>query len=158
VAPEVFVLENGDWGPKRLYGKVNAWNPSILLNVRCNYDIKLLTNGADTKNITFYVTAYHAKKQGQTHNLSAVLADGFAYHQAHPKAEYENSIWEEHRLLLFRLVNALNHEQELAAPMVISYLMGWGDVFRSHTYSPIYWSSFVSELKKTHAELSRPDQ
>jgi len=31
--------------------------------------------------------------------------------------------------MLFRLVNTVNHEQELAAPMVMSYLMGWGDTY-----------------------------
>jgi hypothetical protein len=154
VATQGFVNERGDWGPKRLYGYINAWNPAILVNARCNNDIKLLTNGGDTKNITFYVTAYAAKKQGHTHNLSAVLADGYAYHKMHAKPEYESSLRDMHRVLLFRLANALNREQELAAPLVVSYLMGWGDVFRSHSYSPIYWSSFVRQLKKVNGDLS----
>ena len=29
--------------------------------------------------------------------------------------------------MLFRIMNAVNREQELATPMVIAYLMGWGD-------------------------------
>ncbi|OCH89790.1 hypothetical protein OBBRIDRAFT_813030 [Obba rivulosa] len=78
---------------------------SILLNARCNNDGKLLTNGADTKNCTYYITKYALKKQLKHFNISAVMAKRYAYH----------------RLLLFCL--------ELAAPMVISYLMGWGDVY-----------------------------
>ena len=50
--------------------------------------------------------------------------------------------------MIFRLVHAINREQELAEPMVISYLMNWGDTYRSHHYSPIYWSSFVNILLK----------
>lgn len=50
------------------------------------------------------------------------------------------------RLLLFRLLHSINREQEIAAPMVDSLLMGWGDVYRSHHYSPIYWSTFKSAL------------
>jgi hypothetical protein len=36
--------------------------------------------------------------------------------------------------------------------------MGWGDVYRSHHYTPIYWSSFVGALLKIFPTLrkSRP--
>lgn len=152
-APEDFVTESGDWGPKRLYEFVNGWIPGILVNVRCNNDGKLLTNGGDTRNITFYTTVYAAKKQGKHHNLSAIMADGFTYHLEHPKPEYTDSLRDQQRLLLFRLVHAINREQELGAPMVISYLMGWGDVYCSHTYSPIFWSSFVGVLLKKFPQL-----
>ena len=153
-----FVTDTGVCGPKRLYGYINSWVPSILLNARCNNDGKFLTSGADTKNITFYVTSYAAKKQGKNYNMSAVMADGYAYHLEHPKPEYINSIRDQQRLLLFRLVNSINREQELAGPMVISYLMGWGDVFRSHTYSPIYWGSFTSALYVAFPQLSKRAQ
>lgn len=50
-------------------------------------------------------------------------------------------------------MQSINCEQELAAPMVMSYLMDWGDTFKSHSYSVIYWSSFVGTLLKTFPEL-----
>ena len=156
LADDDFVTETGLCGPKRLYGYINAWSPPLLLNARCNNDIKFLTNGGDTKNITFYVTSYAAKKQGKNHNMSAIMAQGFAYHLDHPKPAYVDDLRDQHRLLLFRLVNTINREQELAAPMVMSYLMGWGDVFRSHTYTPIYWSSVVGALCKMFPELRAP--
>ncbi|KAM6490373.1 hypothetical protein JOM56_014137 [Amanita muscaria] len=122
-------IKTGKWGPKRLYAYINGWVPGILVNARCNNDGKLLTNGGDTKNITFYVTSYAAKKQGKHFNLSAILADGFAFHLNHPRPEYIEDIRQNQRLLLFRLVHTINQEQELSAPMVMSYLMGWGDIF-----------------------------
>lgn len=155
VSDDDFVTKTSLCGPKRLYGYINAWVPSILINARCNNDGKFLTSGAETKNITFYVTSYAAKKQGKNYNVSAVMADGYAYHLDHPKPEYVDSIRDQQRLLLFRLVHSINREQELAAPMVISYLMGWGDVYRSHTYSPIYWGSFVGTLCVTFPEISQ---
>ncbi|KAI9069658.1 hypothetical protein FKP32DRAFT_1608308 [Trametes sanguinea] len=130
----------------RLYRYMNSWCPSILINARCNNDIKLLTNGRDTKNITFY-------KQGRNYNMSAVLASGFAYDMEHQNPNYAANLREKQRLLLFRLVNAINRQQELAAPMVMSYLMGWGDVKTSHTYSPLYWSSFAAALCRAHPSL-----
>jgi hypothetical protein len=150
-----YVLENGEWGPKRLYPFVNAWMPAILINGRCNNDIKLLLHGVDTKNITFYTTIYAAKKQGRNYNVSAILSDGYAYHIKHPNAEYMNDIRDNQRLLIFRLVHAINREQELAAAMVISYLMGWGDVFKSHKYSAIYWSTFFRAIVKTFPSLMK---
>ena len=132
---------------------MNGWVPAILINARCNNDGKLLTNGHDTKNVTYYVTTYAAKKQGRSYNPSAVFAKAFDYHIDHTQSQYVGQLKENARLLVFRSAHALNQEQELAAPMVISYLMGWGDVYRSHTYCPIYWSSFALEILQAFPNL-----
>ncbi|TFK88333.1 hypothetical protein K466DRAFT_489162 [Polyporus arcularius HHB13444] len=152
-AEDDYVKDDGRWGPKRLYRYMNGWIPSVLVHGRCNNDGKLLTNGADTKNITFYVSSYAGKKQAKNHNMSAILADGFAYDQLHKRNEYMNDIREQQRLLLFRLMNSINREQELAGPMVMSYLMGWSDVKTSHSYSPLYWSSFIAALFQVFPSL-----
>ena len=149
------MTEAGEWGPKQLYAFMNGWVPGILINARCNNDGKLLTNGSDTKNITFYITSYAAKKQGKNFNTSAALAQGYAYHLDHPNMEYLDSVQEGQQLLLFCIVQSINHEQELVAPMVISYLMGWGDILQSHSYSVIYWSSFVGALLRILPELKQ---
>ena len=62
---------------------MNGWNPAILLNGRCNNDMKLLTNGVQTRSLSFYTTSYVTKKQGKTHNMSAIMAKGYAYHLQH---------------------------------------------------------------------------
>jgi hypothetical protein len=134
---------------------MNGWNPSVLINARCNNDLKILTNGGDARNITFYVTSYATKKQAKTHSLSAIMAKGYNYHLSHPNHGYLDRIRDNQRLLFFRLVHAINREQELSGPLVISYLMGWGDVQRSHTYSPIHWSSFSGALLCEFPELKR---
>ena len=152
-AVDDFVMEAGKWGPKWLDGFINGWVPGILINARCNNNGKLLTNGADTKNITFYVTVYAAMKQRKIFNTLAVLTQGFAHNHDHPNVKYLDSIQDGQQLLLFWIVQGINCEQELAAPIIISYLMGWDDVFRSHSYSVIYWSSFVSALLKYFPDL-----
>ena len=153
-SPADVVDESGRWNQKRLYGYVNGWVPSILVNGRCNNDGKFLTNGNDTKNITFYVTTYAAKKQSQTHNLSAIMTKAYAYHLNHPNAEYLGDIQKNNELLLYRVASAMIYEQEIAAPMVMSYLMDWNDTFCSHHYTPVYWSSFMASLYRTHPDLS----
>lgn len=137
------VSETGEWACKHLYQFMNLWNLAVLLNLRCNNDIKLLMNGEDTKNITFYVTTYVAKKQSCSFNLMVLLADGYTFHTTHPNPKYLEDIRKNNRLLLFYLLNHINHEQELAAPMVVSYLMGWGNTYTSHTFSLIYWTQFA---------------
>ncbi|KAA1476553.1 hypothetical protein DENSPDRAFT_785185 [Dentipellis sp. KUC8613] len=153
IADDDIIEEGGRVQPKRLYGYINGWMPAILINVRCNNDAKVLTNGRETKNITFYTTGYAAKKQNKTHNMSAIMAKGYAYHRK--RSSYLDTIREDQQKMLFRLVHAINREQELAAPMVISYLMGWGDTYCSHRYTPIYFTSFMGSLLKVFPSLTK---
>jgi len=132
---------------------LNTWVPALTVNVRCNNDIKLLSNSRETMNVAFYITSYQTKKQGRNFNMSAVLAKGFAYHVK--RTSYNETIRDQQRLLLFRLVNTINLEQELAAPMVVSYLMGWGDTYHSHRYTSIYWSTFVGQLLRVFPYLEK---
>ncbi|KIK13897.1 hypothetical protein PISMIDRAFT_17662 [Pisolithus microcarpus 441] len=150
---EDFIEENREWGVKRLHPYMNAWVPAVSINTRCNNDVKLLTNSRATTNLTFYITSYQTKKQGKHHNLSAVLAKGLAYHA--DWTLYMEDLRNQQHLLLFRLMHTINREQELAVPMIMSYLMGWGNMYRSHHYTPIYWSSFVATLLATYPCLSR---
>ena len=57
-----YIDANGSWGPKRTHGYVNNWNPAIMQCVRSNHDIKLILNGAETKDISWYITNYITKK------------------------------------------------------------------------------------------------
>jgi hypothetical protein len=151
IAVEEYIDEAGNWAPKRLYAYLNNWNPATLIHGRCNNDAKFLSNGCDTLNIGEYVFSYTGKKQGKNHNLSALMAKGYAFHGQ--CRDTMNSLQDENRLLIFRLVHTINREQELAAPMVVSYLMGWGDIYCSHHYTPIFWSSFASALLREFPEL-----
>ncbi|KAF9040359.1 hypothetical protein BDZ89DRAFT_1210221 [Hymenopellis radicata] len=151
-----YVLENGHWCQERRWAYMNGWCPEFCICVRCNNDIKVLLNGKETVNISYYVTGYSAKNQQKNHNISAVVAQNLAYHVEH--SSYLETLKDQQRLLLFRIVNAINREQELAAPMVISFLMGWGDLYVSHRYASVYWSSFTSNLIKQFPDLIQAKQ
>jgi hypothetical protein len=148
-----YVHSNGDWAPRRLNPYLNNWSPAITICGRCNNDIKILTNGEDTKNTTYYITSYAAKSQGDSPDLSAITADKYAYHVDHNP--YIGNIRDSHRLLIFRILDGINREQQISAPMVMSYLMGWGDTKQSHHYVPIYWSTFHSYLLRQFPILSQ---
>ena len=127
-----FPLANDDWveatgksGPKRTYGYLNNWCPPILQCIRANHDIKLITNGAETKDIAWYITHYVAKKQKESFNVSALLAKSFAFHNK--SKPIGANLTAMNKRLIQRCANSLSREQELSAPQVISYLMGWSD-------------------------------
>ena len=80
------------------------------------------------------------------------MAKGYAFQGQHSKKA--DTLWDEQQLLIFHLVHTINWEQELATPMVMSYLMGWNDIYWSHHYTPIFWSLFTSTLLKEFPELS----
>ena len=142
---EVTMVEgNRNWMLQWSYGYINNYNPQLLVFLWCNHDIKLLTNGEDTKNVCWYITKYAMKAQSKLANASALLAQRLAYHFV--EDSHTNGILDCNCKLVFRCLNVLNRDVEQSAPQVISYLMGWGDTFKSHHYVPLYWTSFLPKV------------
>ncbi len=139
-----WIDESGEWGLKRLYGYVNNFNPPILVCVRSNYDIKLITNAFGTNNITWYITTYATKKQSKSSNASAILTKTIAFHKATDHASNDARTSNKH--LLQRCSNTLGRLQEFSAQEVIGYVMGWGDRYLSHHYIPIYMNGIWAAI------------
>lgn len=154
-----FLLANDDWidehgncGPKRTYGYLNNWCPPILQCLHANHDIKLLTNGTDTKDLAWYITNYSTKKQFATTNASALLAKTYVHN--HAEALQTLDLKAMNKKLIQQCGNTLSCEQELSAPEVISYLMGWGDCYISHHFETIQWYTLLRMLKKVYPILN----
>ncbi|THH14508.1 hypothetical protein EW146_g5828 [Bondarzewia mesenterica] len=81
------------------------------------------------------------------------MAKGHAYHLE--RTEYTDSLRDDQRKLIFRVIQTINHHQELSAPMVMSYLMGWGDTYKSHRYATIFCSSVFGALLREFPELKQ---
>lgn len=153
LAEEDWVEPDGSWGPKRTYGYLNNWCPAILQCLRANHDMKLITNGMETKDIAWYVTKYLAKKQSESSNISALLAKTFAFDRENRPRNMD--LVAANKLLLQRCANTLSREQELSGPEVVSYLMGWGDRYISHHFETIPWISVLSSLRRQFPELRK---
>jgi hypothetical protein len=145
------VDEHGEWRPFRTYNMFNSWSPDIAESLQCNNDLQLLTNGRATVKVTFYIGCYQTKKQKGHYNQSAILAQGLAYQLQ--RDDYTAGLLERNRKLLLRCEFATLRQQELSAPLVMSYLMGWGDTFTSHKYTSVYWSSFVARLLREFPDI-----
>ena len=76
-----------------------------------------------------------------------------AYH--FKEDDYNLDLQEQQRKLLFRAVNVLNREQEVAGPLVMAYLIGSGDIYRSHHYVTVYMSGIYRTIYSTWPELRR---
>jgi Helitron helicase-like domain at N-terminus len=146
-----YVDEDGSWGPKRTYKFINSWCPPIMQCMRSNQDIKLITSGAETINISFYISLYVAKQQANSSNASALLAKKLAFHKA--RERYNSDITKLNKHLLQKCVNTLTREQEFSGLEVVSYLMGWGDRFISHYFITIYWSSVAGAIHRKYPSI-----
>ena len=146
-----WIAPDGSWGSRRRYGYINAWSPPIMQAVRCNQDIKLISNGAETKDVTWYFSGYVAKNQREISNSSALLAKRLAFHKKQERYSADTKL--RSKRLLQRCANTLSREQVFSAPEVMSYLMSWGDRKLSHNYVTLYMSDIYATLKKTYPIL-----
>ncbi|KZO99018.1 hypothetical protein CALVIDRAFT_477845 [Calocera viscosa TUFC12733] len=148
-----FIMETGTWGVRRLNPYLNAWNPVLARTMHCNHDMKLQTNGAETKDAMWYCACYALKKQGKSYNIMGTLAKHLAYH--FQDTAYMGDILNRNRLMIYRCFNVLNREQEKAASQCVSYIMGWGDVWQSHNYVTVHLNNVAWELLNIYPYLRR---
>jgi hypothetical protein len=144
LARDAWVSEAGHWGPKRISGYVNNFNPTFMETLCCNHDTKVLLQGSATRTISWYITNYASKKQQHTSNSSALLAKRFAYFEQEEKLNPD--YLDANKRLLQRCTNCVSRDREFPAPEVISYIMKWGDRFESHFYVNIFWEKAYKHL------------
>jgi hypothetical protein len=150
VSETIDVNESGVYLVRRLISRINTYNPFIhSYALRCNGDIKLNTNGKDTKSSVWYCTGYATKGQGKTHNTSALLAK---LREDDDPSPHVIDIRNHARHLLVRLMNKLNGLQEISAPMVIATMEGWAPSYTSHQYVSLY----LPEILQLAREYSSP--
>ncbi|KAG8742906.1 hypothetical protein FRC10_000765 [Ceratobasidium sp. 414] len=152
LSPEDQVTEGGEIKTKRTMAYLNTWNPAVFYGGRCNNDIKFITNGSQASSLGFYITLYATKKQGRSYNQSALMAKTYMFHNAKLNEEHLDS-QKANSSFLFHCALGMNREQEYSSQQIMGYLMGRGDTVQSHSYTPIYWSAVVRELKLAFPEL-----
>ena len=109
----------GNWKVWWTYGYVNNYHPKLLVTLRCNQDIKLLTNGKDTKHVTWYISNYATKWQKSVYNMLSLIAKYAVYHFADTTDIVD--AWEHTQLLLFWCLHATNWDTEQSGPSCILF-------------------------------------
>lgn len=151
------VRSDGSYAPKRTIANLNNFNETISAYVMCNNDVKLITSGSATNDLAWYLLGYMSKDPLTSYNMSALLANGRLFDEAGARwVEGASDIPKAARALIVRCFNTLTREQEVPAPMVVSYIMGWGDTFKSHSYVSVSWGQLtgaILEADPTFKEL-----
>lgn len=151
LSPRDWIDEDGSWGPRRTDGYINNWNPAILHTVRANHDCKLISNGVETKDLTFYITNYVAKKQRESSNISALFAKRLAFHNKQERYTVDATAL--NKKLMARCANTLSRDQVFSAPEVANYLCRVGDRYISDFYAIIYMDPVRTALKHCFPNL-----
>ncbi|CEL62289.1 DNA repair and recombination protein pif1, mitochondrial OS=Schizosaccharomyces pombe (strain 972 / ATCC 24843) GN=pif1 PE=1 SV=1 [Rhizoctonia solani AG-1 IB] len=145
------VCSDGTYRTRRTLGYLNGYCPWIAVATKSNHDIKFCSYGSKATGIAFYCTKYMVKGEGRSHNTSSLLAKGLVYY--YEETPRNTQLQNNRDDLIWKAFNILNREQEVPAPLVVTHLMGWGDVYKSHQYATIFWMSFVSVIHKFYPQL-----
>ncbi|KIJ54923.1 hypothetical protein M422DRAFT_153016, partial [Sphaerobolus stellatus SS14] len=146
-----YVSSDGQWFPRCTCPRLNTWCCPIMFATRAKHDIKILTNGADTHDVSWYTIKYAAKQAEKSYNVSALLARRLAYQK---KNQVLNPMHQErNHTLIVQCVNTLSKYFELSSQQIVSLLSGWGDRFESHGAISIYLSTSMYYVHKTFPEF-----
>ncbi|KAJ3574918.1 hypothetical protein NP233_g1427 [Leucocoprinus birnbaumii] len=149
-----WVEQDGTWGPKRHATMINGYNPSTLVNALCNNDAKLVTNGPETKDATFYISDYETKGNRGTYNTSALIGERMrAPDLDNPTT---TDIAKQTKTLLNKCLNTLSRYQEFGGPQMAAALTGLPDRYLSHHYATIYLDAVRFVLRQEFPELRLP--
>ncbi|KAJ6517154.1 hypothetical protein DFH09DRAFT_940470, partial [Mycena vulgaris] len=131
---------------KRLHPRINNFNEFIMFLLRCNMDIKYVGSGEAAKALVYYVTEYTTKSTLPTHvGLAAIEyaikknKDKFDAGVSAAPAASEATV---DRSLFTKTVMAIMARQEISHQQVMSYLVGGGDRYTSHTFRTVRWGDF----------------
>ena len=122
-------------------GMVNNFCQTILQAIRCNMDIKFIGSGDAAKAALYYITDYVTKSQLTTQVAYGTLL-GAVRKLQQETSSIDMSPPAQAKRLLIKCANSLISKQELSAAQVASYVMGYGDSYKSHTFRNLYWPSF----------------
>lgn len=109
-------------------------------------DIKFVGSSVSAKAILYYITDYITKSQLKTHVAYAALE--LAVSKLGEYDPTDDDIIFCGKCLLQRCAYAMISHQELSAPQVISYLMGYDDHFTSHKFTCFHWRTAESFIDK----------
>lgn len=131
---------------RRLHPRIANFNDVVVFLLKCNMDIKHIGSGEAAEAVVYYITDYITKASLPAHVGLAVLS----YAIQRTQEKFPGVIEEmASRGALTLTVNRMISQQEISHQQVMSYLVGGGDTYTSHTFKILYWVSF-DRMFRTH--------
>jgi hypothetical protein len=132
-------------------GWVNNYNDIVSYLLRCNNDIKFISNGKDSKALSFYITDYITKKAMTTHNAFPLIIaaqqdieNGFT--SALPNPLF-NETQQQNRDLLVKCLNKLTTHSERSGPECASLLLDYKLCYKSHKFAKVQSPERAREIE-----------
>ncbi|KAJ8473599.1 hypothetical protein ONZ45_g16233 [Pleurotus djamor] len=138
--PHSVISSEGEIHLRCVDGLINDYNATMLEALRCNMDIKFIGSGVSAKAALYYITDYITKLDLKSYTAYSALE--LAIQRL---GEYDHDLDVpaiRSKKMLQKCANAMISRQELSAPIVATYLMGYEDHYTSHAFSKLYWLNF----------------
>jgi len=143
--PETVVSdEDGHIFIKKREAMMNTFTYSPTYMLRCNTDVSSLLSGTSLKAIISYVTDYITKPSLKTYQIFSSAFDVYERNSELIGGGIKEQ--EAARKLVLKIVNSLGSKMEIGSPAACMYLLGNPDHYKSHSFVPFWWKSFVSEV------------
>ncbi|TFK65637.1 hypothetical protein BDN72DRAFT_871770 [Pluteus cervinus] len=140
IRPITFDPESGEITMKQLNGMVNNFNPTVLRCLRCNMDIKYIGSGGIAKALMYYITDYITKPGTNNYVAYATLEATLRRCEDTGVMDLPEDFVRRKKLYQKCVFGQLA-QQELSSQQVASYLMDYGDGYRSHKFRKLFWTS-----------------
>lgn len=139
--------ESGSILLRRLHPRIANYNDVIVFLVRSNMDIKHIGSGEGAKALIYYVTDYITKASLPTHlGLTALLSVLNKSVSDNTERLSTDVRCKQGSKAMTMLVNGMISRQEISHPQVMSYLVGGGDHYTSHSYKLLNVRRFLRIL------------
>ncbi|KAJ3548530.1 hypothetical protein NM688_g5285 [Phlebia brevispora] len=112
-------------------------------------DIKFIGSGEAAKAILYYITNYITKSQMKAHVAYAALELAINRLAASEIDDDEETLHA--KKMLQKCAFALLTHQEMSAPQVALYLLGYEERYPSHEFRNLYWMSFETYINNIEA-------
>ncbi|KAH7919433.1 hypothetical protein BV22DRAFT_1108077 [Leucogyrophana mollusca] len=120
---------------RRLHPRIAAYNEVVIFLLKCNMDLKFIGSGEAAKALIFYVTDYVTKPALPAYIGLAALASAIEKtNERTNTARSQETVENPGRRALTMAVNSMISRLEMSHPQIMSYLLGGGDYYRSHSF------------------------
>ncbi|KAG2744810.1 hypothetical protein P692DRAFT_201841410 [Suillus brevipes Sb2] len=125
---------------RRWRARINNYTDLILFLLQSNTDTQFIGSGEAAKAAVFYITEYITKNNLPMHVGLQALDYATKMHEQHFAASEDDSTERKNQNLITK--SEISHQQ------VMSYLVGGGDYYTSHTFETLKWYEFVRAAER----------
>jgi hypothetical protein len=143
---ETVVEDDGHINLKKMEDMMNTFSIVLTYLCRCNTDVTSLMSGTAIKAVVSYVTDYITKPSLKSYQIFSTAYD--IYQKDAAMLTSDNSRAEAARKILMKMTNSITSKMEIGSPMAAMYLLGNPDHYKSHTFVPFWWRSFVAHVSR----------